>query len=417
MRADAKTIIYLIEFYPELSQTFIFEEIRSLRDLGCDIKILGLKGPLKHRSSLPEDYGFADHASRPQPRPESKIGRGFAFLRDLATLALRGKWRGIVNLVSLSDPEWLATRGDLARYAIALDSMTRGRPHLTLCHFGPMGMIAARLKAMGLVDTPILTVFHGYDLTSFLKGRPDGNYDELFAAGDCMVPISEHWRELLIDLGAPETKIHVVRLGVDIDAFDFSERARGTNEPLRVISVGRLCDKKGQGILVSAVAELAERRPDLVIQLDLVGDGELRGEIENQVADLGLGDRIHLHGAIQNAEVNRLLKSAHVFALHSVTAENGDKEGIPVSIMEAMATGLPVVSTLHSGIPELVEDGASGLLTPERDVAQCAAALEKLADDPALGVAMGRRGREIIEQKFNRARQAEAFLSVIRSVG
>ncbi len=414
MSADMKSVIYVIEFYPELSQTFIFEEIRSLMENGWEIDILGLKTPLKHRSRLPETYGFADRAIHPTPSPTTRLGKALALGQDLFRLIFQGRFRGVQKLVNFQDPFVLMSRGDLARYAVALNSIIGAESRLLICHFGPMGLMAARIKAMGLADIRVLTVFHGYDLTSFLQDRPDGVYAELFREGDCMVPISSFWKDRLIDLGAPAEKIDVVRLGVDIDAFEYSERTRSAGEALRIISVGRLCDKKGHRYLVAAVAELAKRRPDLPLHLDLVGDGELREDVAEQISTLGLGHVITLHGAIQNSEVSALLGAAHVFALHSVIAENGDMEGIPVSIMEAMASGLPVVSTLHSGIPELVEDGVSGFLVPEGDAVACADAIEKLAETPELATSMGRRAREIIVDKFNRNTQAKAFIDVLK---
>lgn len=417
MLSDKKTVIYMIEFYPELSQTFIFEEIRSLRDNGWEVDILGLNEPLKHRSSLPEAYGFADRATRPSSRPDRKLGRALGLARDLLYLAARGKLGGVLKLLSYIDPFVLTNRGDLARYAVALNSISGADRHLLVCHFGPMGLMAARIKALGLADIQILTVFHGYDLTSFLKDRPDGVYADLFREGNCMVPISAFWRERLSNLGAPADKIQVVRLGVNVEAFEYTERKRDRGEPLRIISVGRLCDKKGHRYLVTAIAELLKRRPDLPVHLDLAGDGELREDVAAQISDLGLESVITLHGAIQNSRVSELLRAANVFALHSVIADDGDMEGIPVSIMEAMATGLPVVSTLHSGIPELVENGGSGFLVPERDSIATSTAIERLADDPELSVSMGRRAREIVVERFNRDTQAKAFIDVLDSQG
>lgn len=413
MSSDEKSVTYLIEFYPELSQTFIFEEIRCLRETGWQIDILGLKAPLKHRSRLPETYGFADRATRPARRPDSKMGRALALGKDLLHLALLGRIAGALQLLNFKDPYVLTNRGDLARYAVALNAIGGKGRRLMVCHFGPMGLMAARIKAMGLADIGVVTVFHGYDLTSFLTDRADGVYTELFREGDCMVPISSFWQSRLKDLGAPAEKINVVRLGVDIDTFEYTERKREAGEALRIISVGRLCDKKGHRFLVAAIAQLSKRRPDLPIHLDLVGDGELYDEVSKQVSQLGLSETVTLHGAIQNNEVSELLRAAHVFALLSVVAENGDMEGIPVSIMEAMATGLPIVSTYHSGIPELVEDQQSGFLVHERDVNACADAFENLAENIELSITMGHRARETIVERFNSATQARTFANVL----
>jgi colanic acid/amylovoran biosynthesis glycosyltransferase len=218
-----------------------------------------------------------------------------------------------------------------------------------------------------------------------------------------MLPISDRWARRLEELGCPREKIAVHRLGVDTRAFAFHERHARPNEGVRLLSVCRLAEKKGVEYALRAIALLRSRSPEL--RYDIVGDGPLRGDLEKLVIELDLSDRVVFHGACRREEVAALVGAAHVFVAPSVTARDGDQEGIPVAIMEAMASGLPVVSTRHGGIPELVHDGATGALVGERDVAGLARALHRLLDDRPSWARLGREGRRVVETEYDLERQ------------
>ena len=148
-------------------------------------------------------------------------------------------------------------------------------------------------------------------------------------------------------------------------------------------------------------------------RLDIIGDGSLEGECRKLIESLDLTDRVTLHGARHSDFVLALLKEASVFAQHSVTAPDGDMEGLPVSVLEAMACGLPVVSTRHSGIPEAVEEGRTGLLVEEHDVEGMAEAILGLLKDPQRAAAMGRAGRERILSHFTRERSRDRLREIL----
>jgi len=183
-----------------------------------------------------------------------------------------------------------------------------------------------------------------------------------------------------------------------------------------LISTGRLIEKKGHTYTLQALALLKRSRPELAFTLDIVGEGPDEAALKAETARLGLEAVVRFHGGLPHQRTLELLRNAAIFVLPSVTAADGDMEGIPVSIMEAMALGLPVVSTFHSGIPELVEDGVSGRLVPERDPEALAAAIASVVATPGQWVAFARAGRRKIEQAFNRrvlnAQLKDLYLSV-----
>jgi glycosyltransferase involved in cell wall biosynthesis len=169
-----------------------------------------------------------------------------------------------------------------------------------------------------------------------------------------------------------------------------------------VLALGRLVEKKAPHLTIRAFALAAKDHPQA--RLDLVGDGPLRGAAEAALAESGLGNRITLHGALPHDACRALMRRAQIFAQHSVTAANGDTEGAPVAVAEAMATALPVVATRHSGIPEQVLDGETGLLVAEGDVAGMGAALSRLLADPGLAARMGEAGRARALERLDQTR-------------
>ena len=193
-------------------------------------------------------------------------------------------------------------------------------------------------------------------------------------------------------MGAPAERMHVVPCGVDPARFP-----PGRPEPGRVVVIGRLTEKKAPHLAIRAFAAAVADGRFPGAHLDVVGDGPLRDACVAAVAETGLktglGAQVTLHGPLPHARVGELMRRAQVFLQHSVTAANGDTEGAPVAVAEAMMTALPVVATRHSGIPEQVAEGETGLLVAEGDVAGMGAALARLLADPVASAAMGAAGR------------------------
>jgi colanic acid/amylovoran biosynthesis glycosyltransferase len=229
-----------------------------------------------------------------------------------------------------------------------------------------------------------------------------------------LLPVCGQFREELIRRGGDPGKIRVHHSGIRLSQFAYSERRRKSGEPTRVLSIGRLVEKKGVADGIRAVARLhaSGRR----LQYTVVGDGRLRGSLEQLIAESGLKTEVQLVGAKTHAEVIELLRDAHLFLAPCVTAQNGDQEGIPNVLKEAMATGIPVLSTWHSGIPELVEHGVSGLLVPERDSEALAACLADLMDHPERWPAMGRAGRARVEAAFDSEKLNKELIKLYHQV-
>ena len=406
-------VTYFSLNFPELTQTFVYNEMRGLKNLAVDVDVVALRRPASNVSSLPEQYGFSDRIQYVQAE-KRRLSRIAALVRGGSRLLARADFRTLWRLATMRDSEIRLPISQKLRIAASLQPGSSAS-NVIHCHFGPAGRVVAHLKKLGLIKVPITTVFHGYDITQYTDDRPD-IYRELFEQADLLLPISDLWRRRLIDLGAPPEKIKTIRLGVDCNAFDYKLRTISAGQRTRFITIGRMTEKKGHRFTIQAFSQLASRRPDLDLSLDIVGNGPLFDDMRSLAEGSGHPDRIQFHGGLPHQEIKRLLDEAHIFVLPSVTAADGDMEGIPVSIMEAMAMGLPVISTRHSGIPELVADGSSGRLVEEKDVPALSSAMEELASSPDLIGTMGSKGRMIIEQGYNEQSQARSLKQALQQL-
>ena len=220
-------------------------------------------------------------------------------------------------------------------------------------------------------------------------------------------------RERLLRYGADPARTRVHYIGVPVDDFAFVQRRPiaeklAGGEPVRFLQVSNFVEKKGHRYTLEAFAEVSRRHPNC--RLTLAGDGPLRAAMERHAVDLGVADRVSFPGKVWKESVIPLMGEADVFLHHSVVDSTGDEEGIPTVIMEAMATGLPVVSTLHAGIPELIENGTTGLLVPERDVPAYTAAIETLLAGE--GKEMGQLAATAVRERFNLSRQNEQLVRI-----
>jgi colanic acid/amylovoran biosynthesis glycosyltransferase len=259
---------------------------------------------------------------------------------------------------------------------------------VVLAEYGMVG--ASVTEACRLAQVPLIIHFHGADVyhRETIKEYAE-LYQEAFKYASALIAVSAEMAKTLEQMGAPADKIYNASCGVDTKAFPLLDISGSKKD---FLFVGRFVEKKSPGSLVKAFKLVAEKYPDA--RLWMVGDGPLFNETKNLVNQLHLEDHITLTGIQTPVEIRNLMKRMRGFVQHSVTAKNGDKEGTPVTVLEASSSGLPVVSTRHAGIKEAVIDGVTGFLTDEYDISGMAGKIMDLAAAPALAVKLGRAGRE-----------------------
>jgi colanic acid/amylovoran biosynthesis glycosyltransferase len=398
-------IAVIVTSFPTVSQTFVLGQITGLIDRGHEVDIFAAAsepevGGAEH--AVVREYGLMER-TRYQPARAVGASRARRLAATLYVLA-RYWWRDPANAwrVMKGPPRRFGYSSRLSLLSAGAPFVGRGRYDAVLCHFGPNGRRIARLRRAGLLRGKIATVFHGYDMSRYLITAGPNAYERLFEEGELFLPVSDFWRRRLIELGCPPEKIAVHHMGIDLSKFPVPERRALLDDgnTVRLLSVARLVEKKGIEYAIRAVASLREvagRR----IEYGILGDGPLRGRLEKLVRELNAGDSVKLVGEADEAGVRAAMRGADIFVAPSVVAEDGDMEGVPVSIMEAMACGLPIVSTLHSGIPELVRDKVSGYLVPEHDTDALSRALTQLIYDPRLRRRMGNAGRAAVERGYD----------------
>ncbi|MFT3906180.1 MAG: glycosyltransferase [Steroidobacteraceae bacterium] len=358
---------FLLDRFPVLSETFVVHQVAGLVRLGHEVTVLSLHA---------EDTGIRHHLCekyRLEERVRKAVRASAArdVLIQLLRIATQSLWSSAARRRCAA-----AIRATLSRNWSAVPDLLAYRPvsgdyDVVIAHFGTLGVRAMALREAGLVSGRLITVFHGFDMSVHrLLRRHIPLYKRLLRTTEQQLPISKLWAERLLSWGGDPEKIRVLHMGVDVESLPaLPDRPLGS--PLQVLCVGRFTQKKAQADVIRAVLAC---RCDL--RLDLIGGGEMESQLRALAGD---DARIRFLGKRTQQEVFAALAAADVFMLPSVTAANGDMEGIPVALMEAMAMGVLVLSTRHSGIPELIEHERSGFLVAEHDVAGMAAILESLA--------------------------------------
>jgi colanic acid/amylovoran biosynthesis glycosyltransferase len=267
------------------------------------------------------------------------------------------------------------------------------------CQDGLLGLRCLALRRVGLIQGKLITSFRGADATKEPKGVKSHMYDALFQEGDLFLAVCQHLKNRLIELGCNEKKVRVHRSAIDCRRFRFVTRGLNGTDEVRLVTTARLVEKKGLEYSIRAVAKVAAYGRNIHYQI--VGDGVLRQDMQKLIEALELRDMVHLVGWKSHRELIEILSGAHIYISPSITAQDGDQEGIPNALKEAMAIGLPVIGTRSGGIPELITDGVSGFLVPERDVDALAERITYLIGNPEIWPAMGRAGRVMVEEHYD----------------
>lgn len=395
----------LVSGFPKRSQTFILNQLSGLIDAGHGVRVFARRRPQESVDhDIVDEYGLHERTTY-TPAPES-YPDGLRLLGRAGVGLLREGY-GLGRVLSQfrhgkHAPERLAK--------IRAFRNQTGFFDICHAHFGPIG---ARFRGTQRhLDSPLVVSFYGSDASSTPRENP-GLYDGLFEETAAVTCLSEDMRGDLVDLGCPPEKLQKVPLCVDTEKFACQPPALAEGEPVQILSVARFVEKKG---LEYAIRAVVNAETDREIRYAIAGDGPRRERLNALVAEQDTHGRVDLLGWQSQEEISALLADSHLFVLPSVTAADGDKEGTPTVLLEAQSAGLPVLSTTHAGIPEIVADGESGLLVPERDADALADALEELLARPERWTEMGQRGHDAVRESHSIEAVTERLTAVYESV-
>lgn len=381
-------IAFVLGGFPKLSETFILSQIVFLLKSGHDVDIYAISKPKENKihddviryNLLQRTYYFS-------------ISNNVLY-KLLMSLFRKPKYLIHPKKLLESCEEYCLSK---KLYEKILSS--KKEYDIINCHFGNIGKIAVKIKEFGKNKSKIVTTFHGYDMSSYIKKEGGNIYKPLFKEGDLFLPISKYWYKRLIELGCDKKKIKIHRMGINTKLFKFKERKISKNEKISFLTVGRLVEKKGHEYSIRAISKIAKENSN--IEYNIVGDGPLKDRLKKLTKEFGVGKYVKFLGHVNDKELLQLYNKSKFFVLPSITAKSGDMEGVPVVLMEAQAMGLPIISTRHSGIPELVKDGVTGFLVDEKDHEELAKKIMFLINNPQLWREFGRKGREIVEKEFD----------------
>lgn len=274
-----------------------------------------------------------------------------------------------------------------------------GPPDVLHCQFGMLAEPFVRLRRAGGLSSAIVVHFRGHDLAPFVRSRGPDAYRETFETADMFVTSCLAFQEELQSLGCPSDRIAVIPSPVDLDSFPCRPSRPLHDRRVRLITVARLVEKKGIADALAAVAHLRKTARHQ-LHYRVIGEGPERPRLEALARELGIADIVDMPGAMPSGQVASELARADIFLGPSITDSTGARDSTIGTIKEAALVGLPVVATRHGGIPELIEDGVTGRLVPERDPRALADAVSQLLGAPELWPEMTRRARAATEDAY-----------------
>ncbi len=390
-------VAYLVKRYPRYSETFIVNEILAHEAAGFDVVIRALKPS--------NDTHFQDAISRVRAPVQVIDAKGLKpskLWSAFSSLQRSGRLRPEALEMAVREDVVLAYQA--MRLALQFDA--EGIEHVH-AHFGTSPATVARLAA-ALAGISYSFTAHAKDL--YHEDFDLETFRSRHVSAATIVTISDFNRRFLVDdCGMAPDRIAVVRNGLDLDRFT-SNQAEPVEPTPHVTAVGRLIEKKGFAVLVDACAQLRDRGLDFTCEI--VGGGPLEIMLRERIAAARLEDRILMAGPLPQEQILERMRASTVFAAPCVIAEDGDRDGVPTTILESMALGTPCVSTDVTGIPEVVQHERTGLAVRQHDATALADALERLIREPDLARRLAHNARELIEKDYD----ARANTAALRSV-
>lgn len=307
-------------------------------------------------------------------------------------------WRRLIHKQLRQEP-WHLFRWELRQWLLDLTRIDAEVLHIYFGHVAPQF-----IPLMKAWPHPVVVSFHGADAgVDMDKPRYRAAMQAVFQHATLLQSRSAALNHDLLQLGCPAEKLALQRTGIPLDEWSFQTRATPEDGAWHLVQGCRFIEKKGLDLTLAAFAEVLKTWPKA--KLTLAGDGPLRPALEQQARSLGIADSVVFPGFRPGAWLGKVIYDAHLYLHPSRTGRDGNREGVPNAMLEAMASGVPVVATRHGGIPEAITDGVSGLLVEENDAPALAQAVQRLIQDSDLRATIAKGGREAVEREFSRAEQ------------
>lgn len=410
-RGKRLRIAFFVNQFPVISETFVINLARAVIEGGDHLDIYPVWG-LGHAADAQPDvaaYRLMDHVPRPVVC-QSAAGR---LLGAPAALARALRRHGL-KTARLLPPVNLAPRARSGRL-LHEAAQLRSEPYDVIhCQFASLAPRALEHLRAGTLAGKLVVHIRGYDITQEVQRIGIAPYREIFEKADRFIANSRHFAETAIRLGCPAEKITVIPSGIDTDRFAFRPSSPPEDRPFRLITVGRLVDKKGIDVAIDALAEL--HQAGVAGTLEVIGSGPLDGALKDHALRRGMDAHVRFLGPQTAGVVKERLLESDLFIASSRTAESGDQDAGTNTVKEAMAVGLPVVASRHGGLPELIVEGGSGYLCTENSAASLAEAICRSLDDRARWAEIARQARARVVGYASNETVARQVYDVYRAV-
>jgi len=381
---NPKKIGYVVKKYPRYSETFIVNEILAHEDSGLEIQIFSL--------THPDDSHFQDIVGEVQspvkylPHYFIKASTWWKYLNKTNEV--------IPNLFQMLEV-FSNEKFKHVYQAIELAKIVRttGIEHLH-AHFASSATTVARMASY-FSNIPYTFTAHAKDI--YQEDIDLGDLQSKIHDASSVITVSNYNLEHLTRMfGSDKDKIKRVYNGLDLRKLQY--RSPENRKP-NIITIGRLVEKKGLNILVDACEILAKHGVEF--HCSIIGKGELESELLGQIKEKNLQDKVELTGALPRTRVIKKFSDASIFAAPAIVANDGNRDGLPTSILEAMALGVPCISTDVTGIPEVLKNNKTGIVVPQNNSVELANAIERLLNDSKLSISLSENGRKLIESNFD----------------
>jgi colanic acid/amylovoran biosynthesis glycosyltransferase len=395
-------ILYILRSFPTVTEMSTLNEITGMIRRGVEVSIVSLKKPadMKHLHDDIEKYRLTERTFYLNVSTGIKKWRnillrtiyGQVKLYLFAKLPLKNKIE-----VSVYSIRKKSRRLSLVHLVDLINHIAIKKPNVIYFHFATHAGELIILRK--IFNMPVVVFFHGFDFSKNLPFK-DLNYPQMFRKGDWFFTNSSFSAQKVRELGCPAGKLSVPGLPVDDINYPYK---------IRILTVARLVEKKGLYYAILAFSECHKKFPEL--EYEIVGEGPLREELTRLVKSMGMQDHIRLSGNKTKDQVIETMLDSDIFILTSITADDGETEGLGMVLLESQLTGMPVLATRHNGFTDAVKDGISGFLVPEKDVAAIADKLTWMMDHPESWAAMGAAGRQHIMDNFREQVYLDRILS------
>ena len=385
-------VAVLVRGFPNIVQTYIINHITSLINAGCRVTIIAVFNPQqKETHPAVEKYQMLDDTIYINT---NKIGT----LSQIISLPVFNS-QYLSAVFSILHSRLWKKYGFIYSIKAVFKAKALADNTFDIAHSHAMFSSYEYLFLKEVFAIPLVTTFHGLEPKN-AKSLPHHKIKQILTSCDAFFLNTTFAKKQLIDLGCPEKKIHIIPQATNVEDFPYSDRKIGKDNPVVILSVGRLSIEKGFHITVNAIAKLVKKHPS--IQYRIIGSGTEEANLRQQIDGLELSNNVTIFGAVSTEILQKQYTHAHIFILPSIDFRDGSHtETQGVVLQEAQASGIPVIASRTGGIPEIIKDGQTGLLFEEGDSQQLSEKIDSLINDRSLYSSLQKQGRKDVEENYS----------------